>query len=510
MLDVMKERERKRKRELGMEDDAEAGADAEVDGEAEEVVEKVNGNGKRQRVEGDADASEAKRRAKADKRKEKREAKREKLVRKQAKLDARKAAKQNLDLHEANGDDLPTMTSNGADEDGDMSDAEAGAQGGDFEFDASGLTGSDKDDAADDNASEPSSVPSSPLIDDPAFDASTNHSAASSSSSIVPPSLPEIPTSTQTAPTPKAAKSNTPASKPNPALKAITQLSLSDIPSGASSPKLQLPKVDQAELQERLRLRIEELRAKRKADGPDGKPAKTRQDLLEERRKTGEKRKAAKKDQRRKQKEDEARKADEQLRGSGSPLSADIFSPRSPRPTDNNFSFSRLAFDDGTTADASLTGLSEVKKKKGPQDPKTALEAAEKKAARIAGLDEGKKADIAEKDLWLNAKKRAHGERVRDDTSLLKKALKRKEKGKSKSEAEWTERKENVVKGREMKQKKREGNLQKRVEGKKGGPGATGKGKGGGVVKKGGKQAKKDAKAKKKEGRPGFEGRFKA
>jgi len=39
--------------------------------------------------------------------------------------------------------------------------------------------------------------------------------------------------------------------------------------------------------------------------------------------------------------------------------------------------------------------------------------------------------------MWLNAKKRAHGERVRDDTSLLKKALKRQESAKKKSEKEW-------------------------------------------------------------------------
>ena len=92
-------------------------------------------------------------------------------------------------------------------------------------------------------------------------------------------------------------------------------------------------------------------------------------------------------------------------------------------------------------------------------------------------------------------KKRAHGEKVRDDTSLLKKTLKRREKAKKKSESEWKERKDGVAKGQAMKQKRREENLKKRSEEK------GGKGK-----KKGG--AKGGAKPKAKMSRPGFEGSF--
>jgi hypothetical protein len=110
-------------------------------------------------------------------------------------------------------------------------------------------------------------------------------------------------------------------------------------------------------------------------------------------------------------------------------------------------------------------------------------------------LDEEKRADIEEKDMWLNAKKRAHGERVRDDTSLLKKALKRKETAKKRSEREWKDRLDTVKKGKDMKQQKREDNLRKRRDskgqsggGKKAGAGGGGKGK----------------------PRPGFEGSFKA
>jgi len=179
-------------------------------------------------------------------------------------------------------------------------------------------------------------------------------------------------------------------------------------------------------------------------------------------------------------------------------MSMELFGSRpSPKPQDNNFSFSRVAFDDGTAADASLSSLSDPKKRKGPQDIRTALQAAEKKQSRLAGLDAEKRADIAEKDMWLNAKKHAHGERVRDDTSLLKKALKRKEKQKSKSSEQWHDRAEAVVKGKEMKQKRRESNLQKRRDDKGGGS-------------KGKKKPSSSAGKGKKKARPGFEGRFKA
>ncbi|KFY20034.1 hypothetical protein V491_04039, partial [Pseudogymnoascus sp. VKM F-3775] len=112
-----------------------------------------------------------------------------------------------------------------------------------------------------------------------------------------------------------------------------------------------------------------------------------------------------------------------------------------------------------------------------------------------AGLDEGKRADIEEKDVWLAAKRRAHGEKVRDDGSLLKKTLKRKEKAKKKSEKEWGERKEGIAKSQAIRQKKREENLQKRKDSK----GVKGK--------KGGKPGAKKGGAKPKS-RPGFEGSF--
>lgn len=472
-LDVMKERERKRKRELGMDGE-----------EAEGEVKSGDAAGKKQKVAEVDD--ETRRRQRAEKRKEKRVAKKEKQERKRVKAETKKAAKQDQDLDEALEERRKEDAAEKA-EDDDEDDVAAVPQDGELAgFDASGLAEEDTlmDDAhADDDSA--SSAPSSPVVDSPAFDVA--HSAASSSSSIVPPSHPTTTKTTKSTSTTKSA--------PPPTLN--TTLRPNDLPSGTSSPKIQLPNIDQAELQERLRQRIEELRARRKADGPEGKPAKSRQDLLDQRRKKEEQRKVAKKEQRRKQKEDEARKREDELRrGSGSPLSnVDMFSPREDTES-NNFSFTRLAFADGTSADPSLSTLHDAKRRKGPSDPRTALEAAQKKASRLSALDPTKRGEIEEKDMWLHARQRAAGVKVKDDTSLLKKALKRKEKGKGKSEREWKEREEGVVKGREARQKKREGNLAKRREEK----GSKGKGSG---------KGKKGAGAGKGK-RAGFEGRFKA
>lgn len=329
------------------------------------------------------------------------------------------------------------------------SDAESGA---DIDkVDISGLVEDDKQDNSWTSAS-PSPRPESP--------ASSTIPSASSSSSIIPPAT------------------------------AATSKNLKD-----KSGKIQMPQVDQEILKARLQARIEALRAARKADGINGKPARNRQELMEARRHKEEERRQRKKEIRKQAKDDEQRKAAEvelaRLRGSGSPGTPDIFSPMEQ---ENNFSFGRITFDDGQQMDVTASNLVDAKKKKGRSDPKTALEAAEKKRLRLAGLDEEKRKEIESKDLWLNAKKRAHGEKVKDDTNLLKKTLKRKEKQKKKSEGEWTERIEGVQKGKDMRQKKREDNLRKRRE------------------EKGTKSGKKGSKPKagKKKSRPGFEGSFRS
>ncbi|KAI0996490.1 hypothetical protein K3495_g11692 [Podosphaera aphanis] len=277
------------------------------------------------------------------------------------------------------------------------------------------------------------------------------------------------------------------------AIEPSSNTSTSSIIPPAKAPKnIKIP-VDPELLRSRLAARIEALRAARKADGPDGRPARNRQELLEARRKKEDQRRAHKKELRLKAKaEEDARREAAIASARNSPVSG--FLNPAIRSPDQNLSFGRVSFADGQQLTNDLGRLKNVPKKRGPQDPGTALLATEKKLQRIAGLDEEKRADIEEKDRWLKANKRAHGEKVLDDTSLLKKTLKRKEKTKKKSEKEWTERKEGVAKSQAMKQKKREENLRKRREEK----GTKGKSKG------------KVAKTKKPrvKSRPGFEGSF--
>ena len=247
---------------------------------------------------------------------------------------------------------------------------------------------------------------------------------------------------------------------------------------------------------ERFDERMLQLRLDRKADGLDGRPARNRQELLNQRRQKELERRKAKKEQWQKEKDEEQRKEDEEIAkrfspgGSGSLLA----SPRSPIVGDashsNSFTFGRVAFADGQQADASLNSIRDPHKRKGPMDPASALKAVQGKAGRLAGLDDDKRRRIEQQDMWLNARRKAHGEKVRDDESLLKRALKRKETDKKKSGAEWTRREEGVKGGMEARQRKREDNLQKRRDEK--------------FDKKVGN--KKGGKVKKN--RPGFEGSF--
>lgn len=489
--DVMDERARKRKAEQ-MEEDG----DSDVEGVEKEVPKEglKQAQAKKQKMSKDSDpateASQAERKAanaekrklkqekNAEKNKEKKLQKKEKMAGKKVKLEAKagkldtkavkldvkagkpeaKAGKQSkadarktektvtpakekavVDdaMSEDDAEDFEDAqeTVEQDDEDEDLPGDEVG------HFDASGL---EEDPALEKSSASPSPSPPSPTFDNP-----TDPSANTSTSSVIPP---------------------------------------------ATAPKhIKLP-TDPELLRSRLAARIEALRAARKADGPDGRPARNRQELLEARRKKEEQRKAHKKELRNKAKLDEDIKREAALASARDSPASSMMSPLIHSP-EHNFSFGRVAFADGQELSENLSTLKEAPRKRGPQDPASALKASEKNRLRIAGLDEGKRADIEEKDLWLNARKRAHGEKVRDDTSLLKKTLKRKEKSKKKSEKEWSERKEGVAKGQAMKQKTREANLQKRRDGK----GVKGKGAKGKSAK-GGKPKVKS--------RPGFEGSF--
>ncbi len=294
---------------------------------------------------------------------------------------------------------------------------------------------------------------------------------------------------------------STPVSSPGSPTFDTKQLSVGSASTTASILSVDLPPksqsssrspADTSALRARIAAKIEALRAARKADT---KPIRTRQELIEARREKQAERKAHKKELRRQAKLEEDRIREEALASArNSPGS--VLSPLVGLAADgddgasaNHFAFGRVAFDDGAQMSHDLSHVKDVKKKRGPaaNDHKAHLKILENSKTRLAGMDEEKRKDLLEKDTWLAARKRAEGTKVYDE-GLLKKAVKRKEKAKKKSEKEWGDRKSAVEKSVKEQQRKREDNLRKRREGK-----TTKKGK------------KGDAKSKKR--RAGFEGR---
>ncbi|KAK3346698.1 surfeit locus protein 6-domain-containing protein [Lasiosphaeria hispida] len=314
-------------------------------------------------------------------------------------------------------------------------------------IDVSGLVGEDEEGASAESAEE--STPQSPVFDNSAKNASAEAASTTTSvSSTIPPS-----------------------EKPR---------------------YIKIP-ADTTNLRARLAERIEAMRANRKAIDEEGNQIRTRQELIESRREKQLQRRAHKREMRQKAKEEEDQKREEVLASSrNSPMS--VLSPIFNDPDDdrsaNNFAFGRLAFSDGTQMSHDLSYAKTASdKKKGPSDPKTALAKLEAQKLRVAGLEEDKRKEVLEKEVWLAARRRTEGEKVLDSESLLKKAIKRKEKTKQKSERQWKERAQGVEKGMKDRARKREENIQKRKDGK----GVKGKGK-------------KKAGPTKPKNRPGFEG----
>lgn len=264
----------------------------------------------------------------------------------------------------------------------------------------------------------------------------------------------------------------------------------STIPPSEKPKHIKLP-ADTTALRARLAAKIEALRAARKADGPDGKPIRTRQELIESRRAKQEQRKQHKKEVRLKAKMEEERLREEAL-ASNSP---GIMSPAVELDENGSgFSFGRVAFADGSQMSHDMSYILNQGKKKGPSDAKTALLKVQNAKKRLQAMDEEQRNDIAEKDAWLTARRRAEGEKIRNNEAILKKTIKRKEAAKKKSGKEWGDRLKGLDQAQRDRQKKREENLKKRRDDKMlGKAGKKKKGGSGGAKKKSG-------------GRPGFEG----
>lgn len=266
----------------------------------------------------------------------------------------------------------------------------------------------------------------------------------------------------------------------------------STIPPSEKPKHIVMPK-DTSVLKARLAAKIDALRAARKADGPDGKPIRTRQELIEARRVKQTQRKEHKKELRRLAKVEEERKREVAL-ASNSP------GMMSPAVEEGNFSFGRVAFADGSQMSHDLSYVLNQGKRKGPSDAKTALIKVQNQKKRLEEMDQDTREGIAEKDAWLTARRRVEGEKIRDDETILKKTIKRKEADKKKSEKAWNDRLKGVSYAQKERVKKREDNLRKRRDEKLMGKSGKKKKKGGAAGGGGG--------GKKKGGRPGFEGSF--
>ncbi|CAK7240865.1 MAG: hypothetical protein STHCBS139747_002317 [Sporothrix thermara] len=322
----------------------------------------------------------------------------------------------------------------------------------------------------------------------------------------------------------------TPATPATPAAATETASSTSGTP---PKNKLQVP-ADTSALRARLAARIEALRAARKADvdelDSNGNVIRTRQQLIEERRQKQVERKAHKKELRRAARLEEDRKREEaiasardsplvQLGGAAAAAGSGAGAANDGSEIKTSFAFGRVAFADGSQMSRDLTYVKEnaSNKKKGPasSDVKAQLARLESQKRRLAKMDDAQRREVEEKERWLAARKRAEGVGRGDGggltaaaaaagaistdggrhttEQLLKKAIKRKEKAKKKSEREWGERKDGVQKAIQDRQKKREDNLRKRKEDK--------------MLHRAGlaKRAKQGV-GKSKGGRPGFEG----
>ncbi|KAI9593467.1 surfeit locus protein 6-domain-containing protein [Syncephalis fuscata] len=127
--------------------------------------------------------------------------------------------------------------------------------------------------------------------------------------------------------------------------------------------------------------------------------------------------------------------------------------------------------------------------------PEHALQKIEKNKEKLEQLkqeDPSKATELEDQVHWQRAVKLARGEKLRDDEQLLRKTIKRTAEQKKKSEKEWSERTKTIQDQKDQRQKKRNDNLQARIDSKK---------------NKGSKKQQLKSKVKKTPQRPGFEGK---
>ncbi|GMM32336.1 ribosome biosynthesis protein [Martiniozyma asiatica (nom. inval.)] len=209
----------------------------------------------------------------------------------------------------------------------------------------------------------------------------------------------------------------------------------------------------QKELKAKLQAKIQNMREKRKAPGTKVPGAATsRQQILEERRKKAEIRKEKKKEIISDQESSSDDDDDENNNNKDADDDDDIA---------KSVMFSNIKFGENELVSSDMTSIRKIGKKKGPanNDLKAHLKIIEKEKQRLADMDKDSRAKEAEKHKWQKALAGIQGEKLKDDEKLLKKALRRKDSQKRKSEREWRDRKQLVADELKMKQDRREENL---------------------------------------------------
>lgn len=218
-----------------------------------------------------------------------------------------------------------------------------------------------------------------------------------------------------------------------------------------------------AELRSKLASKISLLREKRKAPGTkNGRPVKSREEMLAERKSKEEYKRQLLKRKREMEESDEEKSDDDD---------DDEDDDDDDAEDDLNVLFGNIVFKDGSRVTSDLTKLRngvDHKKKKGPSnnDIKGHLMKIEGKKRKLEQMTPEQQAKQQEKDQWLGLMAQAEGVKVKNDEKLLKKALKRKEKQKLKSEIEWKERKQVVKDTIAARLKRREANLKARRDNK--------------------------------------------
>lgn len=210
---------------------------------------------------------------------------------------------------------------------------------------------------------------------------------------------------------------------------------------------------NRAELQERLRLKLVELRG---SDKPNSKGKNKNKKKLT---------KAEKRSKAKQEKKLKAKLARGEQKGNSVKAPAGAKPAKPVYNNDGKMVFSKFDFTNGECAIGGGTT------KKPALDPKAALGKIQKHKEKIQSLQAIGKTERAknleEKATWKSVMERTEGVKVKDDEGLLKKTIKRMDQKKKSSKKKWESRVDGEETRKKEKQEKRSGNIKKRKQDKK-------------------------------------------